>query len=165
MLGQQNTETERVPFVSSAICRYRARLVCRIETGGHRHMRQTRTSSALVLHEMQTGTSMQWYYMKCSGNDSVSAFACVQEQQGVAPPQSMGCSGGTAVICRGDGGRMATNRRDTDCPVAAYNRELGHLSRGWHISGGTTAGTGAWMATKTDPDDDSDMIGPHQYAD
>ena len=32
-------------------------------------------------------------------------------------------------------------------------------------SGGTAAGTGAWMATKRDPDDDSDQAGPHQCAD
>ena len=100
--------------------------------------------------------------MKCSGNDSVSAFACVQEQQGVGPPGSVnGAQRGTVA---GTGAWMATNRGDTDRPIVAYNRELGPPQSMVH-SGGTAAGTGAWMATKRDPDDDSDQAGPHQYAD
>jgi len=50
-------------------------------------------------------------------------------------------------------------------PACKNSGESGHISQWVHISGGTAAGTGAWMATKTDPDDDSDTIGPHQYAD
>jgi hypothetical protein len=36
------------------------------------------------------GCPAQSCYIQCSGNDSVSASACVQEQRGVGPHQSMG---------------------------------------------------------------------------
>lgn len=120
-----------------------------------------RTSSAAVLHKMQSGTSSAVVLHEMQ-RQRLRVCVCLRARTtGCRATSVNGAQRGTVA---GTGAWMATNRGDTDRPIVAYNRELGPPQSMVH-SGGTAAGTGAWMATKRDPDDDSDQAGPHQYAD